>query len=221
MKNKKVEKLRELCNEIHQERREEVETVFKCWLADFIKDNRPWRAVEGNKRCKPIPMHMNFSCGRIRNLRDEKKFYYRYFPDLPDEEIKEIIEGLGFVVYDSRFNPNMGRFCITVPAYEKGKPLTFAQEYVRKINHNYSLYIAGERKKAREIFDKIITELTHMPIEKITRGKDFTLFEGYKYEDEISLECARFYRKLYKKAGMEIYYEDGEYKGIVVKDEYN
>ena len=112
----------------------------------------------------------------------------------------------------------MGRFCITVPVYEKGKPLTFAQEYVRKINHNYSLYIAGERKKAREIFDEIITELSHMPIEKIARGKDFTLFEGYKNETEIGPECARFCGNLLKKAGIEKYYEDREYKGMAVKD---
>lgn len=218
MKEQKVEKLRELCNEIHQERIEEVKIVLECWLADFIKDNRPWRAVIGNKKCKFIPMYRYFSYERIRNLRDEKKFYSRYFPDLPNEEIKEIIEGLGFVVFESRYYNTEGHFCIAVPAYEKGKPLTFAQEYVRKINHNYSLYIAGERKRAREIFDEIITELSSMPIEKVTRGNGFTLIEEYKYETKINPECARFCRNLLKKAGIEEYYEDGEYKGMAVKD---
>lgn len=219
MKNKKVEELRELCNKIHEERRKEVETVFKCWLGDFIKDNRPWRAVEGNKRCKPIPMYKSFSYKRIRNLRDEGKFFSRYFPDLPNKEIKEIIEGLGFVVFESRYYDTEGNFCIAIPACEKGKPLTFAQEYVRKINYNYSLYIAEEKKKAREIFDEIITELSNMPIEKITRGKGLTLFEEYRYQTVVSRECARFCKRLYEKNGIKEYYEDGEYKGICVLDQ--
>ena len=57
-----------------------------------------------------------------------------------------------------------------------------------------------------------------MPIEKIARGKDFTLFEGYKNETEIGPECARFCGNLLKKAGIEKYYEDREYKGMAVKD---
>lgn len=219
MKNKKVKKLRELCNEIHQERREEVETVFKCWLADFIKDNRPWGAIIGKKRFVAIPMYKSFSNERIRNLRNEKKFFDRYLPDLPNEEIKEIIESLGFVVFESKYHESEGHFCIAVPAYEKGKPLTFAQEYVRKINHHYSVYVQEEKRKAEKLFDELITELRKMPIEKIKRCKGFTLFEGFKLEKTVSPICGLHCRRLLKKSGIEDYYEDGEYLGVAVKDE--
>lgn len=202
-----AKELHNFCNEVRNQRREEVKVVLTNWLERFITEHKRWRAVVGNRRCRPIPIHRNFT-------KDPLFSDYRLlWPDLPDKEIQEVIESLGFVVTGE----NCHFFCLSVPPCEKGKPLTFAQGWVRKINHNYSVYVAHERKKAEFFYHVILSELCDTSATNVKMCDGYTLFEGYKFKTEISSKCAHYIRTLWAKDGIEQYYDEhGSYKGLRV-----
>lgn len=137
--------------------------------------------------------------------------YYILWPDLPDEEIQAVIESLGFVVTGK----NCNSFCLSVPPYENGKKLTFAQEWVRKINHNYSVYVAHERKKAEFFYHVILSELCDSSATNVKICNGYTLFEGYRFQTEISSQCYHYIRSLLAKDGIEQYYDECDgYEGL-------
>lgn len=218
-----LQELRNFCNTVREQRRKDVESILTDWLEiKFIKSNNPWRAIIGNKKCKPIPIHRNFSSKKKEISYSKNPYIWSamfYWPDLPEKEIREIIENLGFIIVTNKCHPNdPDKLCLAVPAYEKGKPLTFAQEWVKKINYNYSLYIADNRKKAKQYYDEVISKLCETPIENISTRDGFTIFENFEFEIPISNhKCYSYLKKLLKDSGIEDYYdEDGNYKGMRV-----
>ena len=82
-----VDNLREHCKELRKKREEELKTVLDDYFDEnFITKHRPFRAVIGNKKCKPIPIHNSFGT-------------YRYqWPNFSEELLRHELENLGFVV---------------------------------------------------------------------------------------------------------------------------
>ena len=201
-----VEELRQHCQRLALEREEELKEVIEDYfLATFIAANRPFRAVIGNRKCRPVPIHQTFielSCNEL--LCHEVKW-----PNLSEELIRKGLENLGFVITKQEI-------CVSVPPYKKGSKMTFAQEWVKKINDNYSDYCAYEKKKAKEAYSEFIAALVSVPKESIMTFDEFTLFCDFKFEGEITKKCLKFLKKMLVRDGIEEYFENGEYKGIRV-----
>ena len=51
-----AKELRERCNQLREERREELKSVLNRYAQEYFS-TKPCRAVIGNKKCKPIPIH--------------------------------------------------------------------------------------------------------------------------------------------------------------------
>ena len=70
---------------------------------------------------------------------------------------------MGFnVIVDER-----EKILLTIDPLEKGEKLTFAQEWLKKINHNYYMYCSSEIKRAKELYPQYIERLIETPKEKI------------------------------------------------------
>lgn len=224
-----VEELRKDCIKMHEQqmlekerieqlRYEEIKFILSDWLELFISDHHAWRAVIGNKKCHPIPIHNYFSKKdrlslpylKFRETRCSEWCFL--WPDLPDEKVRQAIGDLGFVVFGTSLN-NMS---LAVSAYEKGHPLTFAQICVQRINHSYSEYIAAERKKAKYCYRDFLSQLCDVPNESIVICDGYALFKDFKFKPRMSLRCARYIRAMMHRDGLKELYEDGEYKGIRV-----
>lgn len=185
----------------------QIEVALNEYLQKaFIEGHRPWRAVIGNKRCRPVPIHHGI------------KFYGEYFhcevprwPNMSEEFIREYLEELGFVLTESWI-------CASVPAYKKGDQLSFAQKWVKKINQSYSIYCTQEKKKAIGMYSEFISELTLTPPEKIKFYDGYTLFEDFEFSKRISSKCAHFMKQMLKKDGIEICFDEHIYEGVIVRN---
>ena len=197
--------LREHCDQLRIQREEDLKSILNDYFeSSFIEAHRPWKAVIGNKRCKPIPIHRDFYSSDTTSLCREFKW-----PNLSEDLLRKSLENLGFVITEHRIS-------LTVPACEKGKKLTFAQEWVKRINSSYSQYCVNEKKKANELYAEFISKLHSVPSESVKTYEGYTLFEGFKFETKISQKCANHIISLMSRDGLEQYYEDGKYKGIRV-----
>ena len=191
-----AKQLREHCDQLRIQREEDLKSILSDYFeSSFIEAHRPWKAVIGNKRCKPIPIHRDFLGYKFK------------WPNLSEDLLRKCLESLGFVITEHRIS-------LTVPACEKGKNLTFAQEWVKKINSSYSQYCVNEKKTANELYLKLISDLRSVPSESVKTCEGYTLFEEFKFEPEISAKCATYIRALMCRDGLEEYYEDSKYKGI-------
>lgn len=172
----------------------------------FIEGHRPWRAVIGNKRCKPVPIHHHIGFYKESSIDKDSMW-----PDMPESFIREYLETLGFVL-------TKGEICVSVPAYKKGEPLSFAQKWVRKINHSYSEYCVNEEKRAVEMYSDFIQELIETPVEKIKIRDGYVLFEKFKFSKELSRKCYHNMKRTMKEDGyiFEVY-DDKKYIGVGVK----
>lgn len=207
---KELNQFREHCNKIYNERRNDVKFVLEKWLESFITKNHwPWRAIEGKKKLYPIPIHRNFGNEKKRNKEDLDVYSFRfYWPDLPDEEIMNIIKDLGFNIY-CIFEPiSLGNMCLAIPAPKKGESLTFAQEWVKKINDNYSKYVAEEKLKAKEHYKNLLHDLSGYDNNNIRTDKEFMIFENYEPEfaKAMSPKCKSELAKLLAKDGIHLSY---------------
>ncbi len=208
----KAKELREYCEKLRVEREENLKTVLNDYFeAVFIKSHKPWRAVIGNKKCKPIPIYRDFYYFENNSTYPEKtEFGWRFkWPNMSEEMIRQGLMNLGFVITENWIS-------ISVPAYEKGKKLTFAQEWVKKINTSYSEYCANEKKRADRLYEECISDLMSMPTEFIRTFDEYTLFCEFMFSKEISITCAKFFNRLMVHDGIEEHYENGVYKGIKV-----
>lgn len=225
---KTVEDLRNRCKELHKQflaeeqihelRRQEVVTILNDWLELFISEHHVWLAIAGNKRCVPIPIHRFFSKDKRLETTyseyKEKRYWDHHFvwPNLPEREILEIIHGLGFIIYGT-----LACMDLSVPPYEKGQPLTFAQKWVRKINHSFSVYVADERKKAEYYYQSFVSQLYDTPVKNIEVCKEYALFKDFHFvKPIISTRCAAYIVRLMHKDGIKELWEDDKYKGICV-----
>lgn len=208
---KELNQFREHCNKIYNERRNDVKFVLEKWLESFItKKRRPWRAIEGKKKLRPIPIHRNFGNEKKRNKEDlvPVSAFYFYWPDLPDEEIMNIIKDLGFNIYCRGETISLNNISLAIPAPKKGESLTFAQEWVKKINDSYSKYVAKEKLKAKEHYKNLLHDLSGYDTYDIRIDKEFMIFENYESEfaKAMSPKCKSELAKLLAKDGIYLHY---------------
>lgn len=206
-----VKELRQHCERLTSKREEELKSALSEYFhSTFIAGHRPFRAVIGNKKCKPIPIHRTFVAFSGETLLSDKIKW----PNFSEELLRKELENLGFIITKNRIS-------ISVPPYEKGAKLSFAQEWVKKINASYSEYCANEKKVANEMYSEFISALYSVPVESIKTYDEYTLFCDFKFDRKISSKCATFIRRLMARDGIEEYYEDGKYRGIKVYNNPN
>ena len=200
-----VKELRERCDKLRINRKEDLKSVLNDYFESaFISAHRPWRAVIGNKKCKPIPVHRDFC------FFDEESHGYKFkWPNFSEEVLRKELENLGFVIATHRIS-------LTVPAFKKGDELTFAQEWVKKINTSYSEYCANEKKVAKEVYSELISKMLSAPSEHVKTCDGYTFFSDFKVNREVSRKCVTFIRRLMLRDGIEEHYENGEFKGLKV-----
>lgn len=204
-----VEEIRENCNELELTRKEELKSMLNNYFKDrFIKWHRPWRATKGNKETSSIKLYRTHLVLNVVSV-SEKEVGMCYWPNFSIEKLCKELENLGFVFMDDDDS-------IAVPAYQKGQELTFAQEWVKKINYAYSEYCSIEKEVAKELYSKMISGLSCVPIENQITADGYTLFSNFAFETVISKQCRRFLKRLMKNDGIEEYYDDEVYKGIRV-----
>lgn len=202
-----VKEVRERCDELRSNRREELKSVLgDYFVSEFILTHKPWRAVIGNRKCRPIPIHRSFYFSE-----EENQSWKFLWPEFSKEALRDELQNLGFVV--SKYS-----LAISVPACEKRKKLTFAQEWVRKINHSYSKYCANEKKEAKKLYSEMLSTMCSTPAEKVKTYEEYTLFCELTLGCVTSPKCATFISKMMADDGIEEHYDDktGEYKGIRV-----
>lgn len=203
-----VEELREQCKELACDREKELKVVLSDYFySSFMERHKPFRAVIGNKKCKPIPIHRDFA-----TFSGKTVVGYEYvWPNYSEVKLRRELEKLGFVVTEKNIS-------ISVPPHKKGEKLSFAQEWVKKINDRYSEYCADEKKAAKEIYSEFISELISAPDRSKKTCCGYTLFCDFKFNREISPKCATFVKRLMMHDQIRHYYVEGEYKGIIVFD---
>ena len=201
-----LEGFRALYVNVREKRKEEVVKVLDSWFkCKFIRENRPWHANYGANRCRYVAIHRDFYNDFSAESISKEFYSYLYrWPYMSQEELQEVLLELGFV-----FSSYGSRICIAVPIHEKGTPYTYAQNWVKEINHNYSVYVAHEKKIAEADFDKTINELRDYPSSKIHIAKDHIIFYDYKHpEFEVrGLPRRRFYNRFLKENGISEYIE--------------
>ena len=206
-----AKELRQHCERLTSKREEDLKSALSEYFnSTFIACHKPFRAVIGNKRCKPIPIHRAFVASSGETFLSSKIKW----PNFSEELLRKELENLGFIITKNRIS-------ISVPPYEKGAKLSFAQEWVKKINASYSEYCANEKKVAKEMYSEFISALCSVPVETIKTYDEYTLFCDFKFDRKISSKCLTFIRRLMVRDGIEEYYEDGKYIGIKVYNNPN
>lgn len=200
-----VNTLREHCSNLYFEREKNLQSILSEYFESaFIGKHKPFRAIIGNKRCKPIPIYRDFAFSI-----QEAYGFKLVWPNFSEETLRKELSNLGFVIAENRIS-------ISVPPHKKGEKMTFAQEWVKKINHSYSVYCANEKKLAEELYPDVIKKLHFTPAENIITYDGYTLFRNFRYERSISRKCATFIRRLMVRDGIKECFENGEYKGMIV-----
>lgn len=203
-----AKELRERCNQLKDERREELKSVLNMYAQEYFS-TRPFRAVIGNKRCKPVPIHKSIFGFEKKSVYHDK---FLVWPNFSKNQLRKELEDLGFVLTESSY------FCISIPPIQKGKKLTFAQKWMKMINDNYSAYCHNQKKLANEVYSTLILDLLSRPAEEIKTCEEYTLFYNYKYnfKNPISIKCYSYVKRLMAKDRIEEFHENNEYKGIIV-----
>lgn len=196
-----VESLRYFCNTLHRDRNEELrDELTQYFKKKFILGHKPWHAVIGNKRCKPVPIYKSF--------HSQKNGFFFKWPNMSEKLIREQLEELGFVV-------TKGKIRISVPKPEVGQELTFAQNCVKEINYSYSKHCETEKKSAELIFSDLLKQMLEAPDKDIKTHSDYTLFYNIKFE-LTSWKCLKYFNRLMEHYRIERYYEGDKFIGLKV-----
>lgn len=197
-----AQELREYCEKLHAERIRDLEAMLENYFYFvFIDKHKPFTAVIGNKKCEPVQIG-----------KDLLNSHWISWPNISKELIRKEMERLGFVITPDE------QFSISVPAYENGSPMSYAQRTVQHINNEYAEYCNNEKKIAQQLYSEFISKLLSAPVENIKTYDGFTVFCKFQFDFEFSSVCLKFFKRLMRRDGIEEYYEGGEYKGIKVYD---
>lgn len=202
-----AEDLRKHCERLRKNRKEELKLVLDSYFKSmFIEKHRPFRAVIGNKRCKPIPIYRDF-----RYSSEPEHWAEFEWPNLSEELLRKELENLGFVL-------TKNEICISVPPCEKGAELSFAQMQVKKINAAYSEFCVREKKHAKKIYSEYITSLKYLPDEKIKTYDGYTVFDDRDIpsSEVVEPKCRTYFEQLLVSDRLERYYENGSCAGLKV-----
>lgn len=204
-----IEQLRKSCDELRCEHQAElINALVNFKELSFIYPHRPWRAVVGNKKCKPIPIHRYIRYPENVSITSAADVW----PHVSKGFLRRELENLGFIVTGEYM-------CLSVPPVEYGKPLTFAQQYVKDINHSYSIYCQEQKEFATTSYLKLLSLLQS----EVENGNaytfdDYTFFPDFKVPEDskVTIKCYKFVRKLMENDGIEEVFEDRTYKGVKV-----
>lgn len=201
--------LRKFCENLKDERISEIRKTLEKYFEEYFLSGtpRPWRAITGKRKCRPIPIYRSIL------YYESESIYSLKWPNISKEIIYKELENLGFnVIVDES-----EKILLTIDPLEKGEKLTFAQEWLKKINHNYSMYCAGEIKLAKELYPQYIEKLIATPKEKIEIYEDYTLFRKFCMNMSISRKCVNHLEKMLKAEGIEeVMDENRKYIGVKV-----
>ena len=195
-----VKELREHLERIRVEREKNLKFILEHYFeVVFIQSNKPWRAVIGNKKCRPVPIHRDFKpIGKEATYPKKNDWGWQLcWPNMSEEVLRQELVKLGFILTKDWIS-------ISVPPCVKGEEVTFAQEWARKINNNYERYCNQERKKAKTIYAKLITDLMSWPQESVKTCQTCTCFEQFEFVVEASSKCLGFIKKWLVRDGIEM-----------------
>lgn len=208
-KEKREEEKRLELQREKEKKKKQVKDILENWLnKKFGYGKKPWRAVEGRKKkLRPIPFH-EYEC-------DIK------WTDISKDLMIEMIEDLGFRVYTSL---NGYGITLAIPEWKKVEKPTWAQEKIKSLNHDYSMYVDDEKKLAQFIFKETLLELSNYDIDKTEVCDGYTFFRDYVFGETmgvnptlfISRKCYKFIKRLYRENKIEEYFADSKYIGIRV-----
>lgn len=216
-----AQELREHLQDASTGKTEALKAVLNAYFEySFIKAHKPFRAVIGNKKCKPIPIHRDF--GGSRNIyalvtttssgtkvNDVFTGLSFEWPAVSEEMLRKELGNLGFVLTEHQIS-------IFVPPYKKGTPMSFAQEWVKKINASYAEYCDSEKKEAKRLYKQFLGELMAAPY-TIQLDEEHFLYPDFEFSQTISRQCYKFIKRLMAADGIDSYYEGKKYKGVMVK----
>jgi len=138
--------VRRRCDAANVETKQTIQNMIEAYFeSEFINRNKPFKAFSGVRRCKAIPIY--------------RPYYYWYGEELislnlqlekfDEDFVRKELEKLGFVLTKDKIR-------IMVPPIKKGKSLTFAQQWVKRINYNYSRFCKQEYEKGERIYSELI-----------------------------------------------------------------
>lgn len=205
-----MQNLREHCKNVELLKREKVKEILENWLnKKFGYGKKPWRAVEGRKKkLRPIPFK-EYDC----NIK---------WTGITEDFMTEVIQSLGFVTYPSL---NGNGITLAIPQHKKGEKLTWAQEKIKRLNHDYSLYVSDEKRFAQFLFKEMLVELANYDIEKTEVCDKYILFRDYKFGETMGQKPIvfwgrpkwhKFLERLLRENGIEEYNIFDKYIGICV-----
>lgn len=205
-----MQNLREHCKNVELEKREKVKEILENWLnRKFGYGKKPWRAVEGRKKkIRPIPFH-EYECDIE-------------WTGISEDFMIKVIQDLGFIKYTSL---NGSGITLAIPEHKKGEKLTWAQEKIKRLNHDYSLYVSDEKRFAQFLFKEMLVELSNYNTDKTEVDEGYTLFRDYKFGETMGqkpkvwlgkFKWHKFIKKLFRENGIEEYFVFDEYIGIRV-----
>lgn len=181
-----------------------LDNYFKV---SYIQANKPWKAYDVEKWIE------------YSGIREFVKLY----PDITEKELRSLFATLGYKVYfmgdDSRFYEYSGISIIPKFFKEDGK-LSYAQNWVRRINRNYSEYCKFEIRFAREIFPEFLDELMKTPAKKIEVYEDRVVYRDFHFSiGPLSKQCLSKLKKILRENGIFQLFDksDGHYIGIEVR----
>lgn len=197
------------CDALRCEHQAELINVLNHFAEySFIYPHRPWRAVVGNKKCKPIPIHRYILYPEDVSITSAANVWPRFSKG----RLRRELEDLGFIVTGEHI-------CLSVPPVEYGEPLTFAQQYVKEINYSYSIYCDKQKEIAKRSYQELLSLLQS----EAEKGNAYT-FDDYTFfpklempkAKKVSPKCYTFIRRLMAIDGIEEVFEDKKYMGIKV-----
>lgn len=211
-----AQELREHLQDVSTGKTEALKAVLNAYFEySFIKAHKPFRAVIGNKECRPIPIYRDFP-GYGRTIITTKGTMVTERVDLPhfewpiepEEALRKELESLGFVLTEHWIT-------IAVQPYKKEEPMSFAQGWVKKINASYAAYCESEKKEAEKVYPTLLAQLKSSPY-TISLNDGYVLYPNFTFDvpEHVSIPFIKFARRLMRDSGIEAYFENGKYKGI-------
>ena len=101
-----VDTLRKHCSSLCAEREKNLQsTLSEYFESAFIGKHKPFRAIIGNKRCKPIPIYRDFAFSI-----QESYGFKLVWPNFSEETLRKELSNLGFIITENKIS-------ISVPSH--------------------------------------------------------------------------------------------------------
>ena len=195
---------------------DQMEEVMGRWFQqEFIDKHRSWHAVYGHRFGRSIPI-----CSCFSFPDDPVKKRYVWPTKLP-ELIDIYMIDLGFIPFGRCVEKNLSVMVPQAP-FSRLVRRSFAQNWVKKINEEYSIYCSKEKRRADASFEVMMGEMGEWPESKIEKYEDKVLYRDYSFShmthigDTGSREYRKFFnRRLMDNGILEATDQEGNYIGMI------